>query len=158
VQNTVRNRANTLNTTEQQQLQQVNALPIPVHASNAVAPAMPELRRTLCLPLTVTALCHVWLFAVLQHGFKNSSLMVHNDITVATMCVGYNGVPKVPAGTYCEAPPLVNPATGTRMMDCATWYTNRTSVMVNCPTQPNCCRDDDCFDWNDHLETINFCG
>jgi hypothetical protein len=84
--------------------------------------------------------------------------MVHNDITVATNCAGYDGTPTVPAGTYCEAPPLINPATGTRMMDCATWYTNRTSVLVKCPTQPKCCRDADCFDWDNHIYTINMCG
>jgi hypothetical protein len=44
------------------------------------------------------------------------------------------------------------------MMDCATWYTNSTSVMVKCPTQPKCCRDADCFDWDNNIYTINMCG
>lgn len=115
---------------------------------------------------TLTAL-HTWLTpgvllnpvlpAVVQYGFKNTSLRVHNDITVATWCKGYDGSVKVPAGTYCEAPPLINPSTGTRMQDCSTWYTNRTSVMVNCPIQPNCCRDADCFNIDTNPFTINFC-
>jgi hypothetical protein len=99
------------------------------------------------------------LYAVMQYGFKNTSIKVHNDITVATSCIGYNQAPIVPAGTYCEAPPLINPTSGGRIQDCATWYTNRTSVMVSCPTQPLCCRDADCFDIEiNHLETINGCG
>lgn len=41
-------------------------------------------------------------------------------------------------------------------MDCVNWYYNTSTVMVNCPTQPYCCDDAQCY--NSTLGVENWDG
>lgn len=48
-------------------------------------------------------------------------------------------------------------------MDCSSWYTNRSSAMLACPTQPLCCNDTQCFDAEPelgtyHVDTLDSCA
>lgn len=88
--------------------------------------------------------------AVVDYGFTNTSLKVYRDIKIATPCNPYT------AGIDCISPPLTNPLNGARVMECSSWYTNTSSVMVSCPTQPYCCDDTQCFT-NDYIATTDFC-
>jgi hypothetical protein len=83
--------------------------------------------------------------AVVKHGFKNNSLYVHRDVTVAAPCYGPEEDLTV-AG--CARPPIVNPANGAMVQTCTSWYLNRSDVMVKCPIQDKCCSDE-CLELDD---------